>query len=68
MPRRKKDPLTNRERDVLKGIRTGQTDKEIASDLGISEGTVGNHVQSILKRLRCRSRAQALGRWLTTCI
>ena len=69
MPRpAKPDPLTRRERDVLRGIRGGKTDKEIADELGIKEGTVGNHVQSIMKGLKCTSRAQALGRWLTLFI
>ena len=51
--------LTNRELDVLRLIATGATNREIAQELSISEGTVKNHVSNILSRLGLRDRIQA---------
>jgi len=51
--------LTEREREVLALITQGKTDKEIAQVLEISKKTVGNHVSSILDKLRVSSRTEA---------
>lgn len=51
--------LTPREKDVLRLIAIGATNKEIAQQLYISEGTVKNHVTNILNRLNLRDRTQA---------
>ncbi|MGJ5675250.1 MAG: response regulator [Nostochopsis sp.] len=51
--------LTPREKEVLRLIATGATNKEIAQKLYISEGTVKNHVTNILNRLNFRDRTQA---------
>lgn len=51
--------LTPREREVLKLIAAGASNREIAQTLHISEGTVKNHVTSILNRLSLRDRTQA---------
>lgn len=51
--------LTPRETEVLALIAEGQSNREIAEALYISERTVKNHVNSILKRLNLRDRTQA---------
>jgi len=51
--------LTERELEVLRLIGTGATNREIADQLVVSEGTVKNHVSNILGRLGLRDRTQA---------
>lgn len=51
--------LTPREKDVLTLIGQGASNKEIAQQLFLSEGTVKNHVTSVLGRLGLRDRTQA---------
>ncbi|TAF07859.1 MAG: DNA-binding response regulator [Nostocales cyanobacterium] len=51
--------LTPREKEVLRLIAIGASNREIAQKLYISEGTVKNHVTNILSRLELRDRTQA---------
>lgn len=51
--------LTEREVDVLELIASGHTNREIAEQLFITEGTVKNHVSRILQQLNLRDRVQA---------
>lgn len=51
--------LSEREIEVLRLIARGATNREIATQLVISEGTVKNHVSNILSRLGLRDRTQA---------
>ena len=51
--------LTPREFEILRHLSEGQSNKEIARDLGITDGTVKLHVRSILRKLEVRSRVEA---------
>jgi len=53
------DRLTSREREILECIVGGQSNKEIAATLVISEKTVKNHVSNILRKLELADRTQA---------
>ncbi|MEC3885661.1 response regulator transcription factor [Halobacillus sp. HZG1] len=60
----KKEPgvhfkLTTREKDVLYQITLGKSNKEIASDLYITEKTVKTHVSNLLSKLQVHDRTQA---------
>ncbi len=54
------DPLSAREIEILRIVATGASNKEIADQLFISEGTVKNHLSSILSKLGVRDRMQAI--------
>lgn len=54
------DPLSPREIEILKLVATGASNREIAEKLVISEGTVKNHLSSILSKLGVRDRMQAI--------
>ena len=51
--------LTGRELEVLRLVAAGRSNREIASELVISEHTVARHVQNILTKLRVSSRTAA---------
>ena len=51
--------LTRREMDILCHLAAGQSNKVIARELGISDGTVKLHVKSILRKLEVHSRVEA---------
>lgn len=53
-------PLSPRELEVLELVAAGRTNKEIASQLDISNQTVKNHVSSILRKLAVNDRTQAV--------
>lgn len=52
--------LSRRETQVLAELRRGRSNKEIATQLGVSVTTVNKHVQQVLKKLHVRSRSQAV--------
>ena len=54
------DPLTEREIDVLRLIAVGNSNKEIADRLSITEATVKGYVANILSKLRADGRAHAV--------
>ncbi len=52
--------LSSRELDVLRAISRGKGNKQVATDLGISDKTVRNHVSNIYKKLHIYDRTQAV--------
>ena len=53
-------PLTHREREILTYVADGNTNKQIANILTISEQTIKNHVSAILRKLNANDRAHAV--------
>ena len=53
------EPLSERELEILTWVARGASNKEIASQLYIAEGTVKNHITHILGKLDARDRTQA---------
>lgn len=53
------DKLSQRERDILHHLMQGKINKEIAAALNITEGTVKNHMSSILGKLQVQDRTAA---------
>lgn len=58
-PQRIGDDLTPRELDVLHGVVRGLANKQIATELGLSAGTVRIHVSNILAKLHVENRTAA---------
>jgi non-specific serine/threonine protein kinase len=54
------DPLTDRERTVLRLIAAGRSNKEIGLDLNVSVRTVERHIANLYAKLNVHSRAQAI--------
>jgi DNA-binding NarL/FixJ family response regulator len=59
-PRPSPGPLTGREREVLRLVAQGLSNKQISRSLGITERTVKFHVTSIFNKLGADNRAQAV--------
>ncbi|WP_290652559.1 two-component system response regulator NarL [Aquisalimonas sp.] len=51
--------LTAREREILRHLARGESNKTIARKLGITEGTTKVHVKNLLKKMQLRSRLEA---------
>lgn len=56
------DPLSERERQVLGLLAAGKTNREVAAELYVAEGTVKAHVAGIYRKLGVHSRAEAVSR------
>ncbi len=52
--------LTAREREVAALVLKGHTNREIAAQLVITQGTTANHVQHLFAKLGCHNRAQLI--------
>ena len=57
--------LTPRELEVLRLMARGNTNLAIAQSLVVAEGTVKYHVKNVLRKLRARSRSEAVSRYMT---
>ncbi len=53
------EPLSERELEILKLISAGLSNREIGDRLGLTEGTVKNHITSLLQKIGARDRTQA---------
>jgi DNA-binding NarL/FixJ family response regulator len=51
-------PLTPREQHVLRGVFDGLTNKEIAAEIGVTEGAIKATLQQLFRKARVRTRAQ----------
>lgn len=60
--------LSEREVDVVRAIADGMTNAEVAATLFMSEGTVRNHISSILAKLGLRNRTQIAVFYLRKCM
>jgi DNA-binding NarL/FixJ family response regulator len=56
--------LTRREREVVTLVARGLTNRQLSTELSISERTAGNHVARILRKLHLHSRTQ-IATWAT---
>ncbi|MEV5278301.1 response regulator transcription factor [Streptomyces sp. NPDC051994] len=54
------NPLTERERDVLRAAADGATNAELATALRLSQGTVRNYLSTAIQKLAVRNRAEAV--------
>jgi DNA-binding NarL/FixJ family response regulator len=54
------EPLTARELEIIRMVATGASNKEIADKLVIAEGTVKNHLTSILGKMNVKDRMNAV--------
>jgi DNA-binding NarL/FixJ family response regulator len=54
------EPLTDRERTILRFLAGGYSNREISDLLKISDGTVKNHISSVLSKLGVRDRTRAV--------
>lgn len=54
------NPLTGREREVLRAAEDGSTNAELAAALHLSPGTVRNYLSTAIQKLAARNRAEAV--------
>jgi DNA-binding NarL/FixJ family response regulator len=54
------EPLTDREKTILRFLAGGYSNREISELLKISDGTVKNHISSVLAKLGVRDRTRAV--------
>lgn len=56
------NPLSDREKEVLKLAADGLTSKEISEKLFLSNGTIRNYMSEILSKLDCKNRVEAISK------
>ena len=54
------NPLSNQEKILLEKVKEGLSNKEISSELYLSEGTIRNYISNILTKLNCKNRTEAV--------
>jgi DNA-binding NarL/FixJ family response regulator len=54
------EPLSEREIDIISRLAQGMSNREVAAELTLAEGTIKNYVSSILSKLRASNRVQAI--------
>lgn len=54
------NPLSNQEKILLAKVKEGLSNKEISSELYLSEGTIRNYISNILTKLNCKNRTEAV--------
>ena len=59
VPSEMRFPLSEREREVLKFVAKGLSNKEIAVSMRLSPSTVKRHVENILRKLHLKNRVEA---------
>ena len=59
--------ITEKERDVMKLVADGKSNKEIAGEMFLSEGTIRNYISGILDKLNLRDRTQLAVFYLRNC-
>jgi DNA-binding CsgD family transcriptional regulator len=57
------NPLSPRQREIMRMLARGMTQKEIASALRSGEPTIRTHIQRICIKLRAKSRLHAVAIW-----
>lgn len=53
------DPLTDRELELLREVKTGASNAELAARLNLAEGTVRNYLSTVMAKLGARNRIEA---------
>ena len=61
-----RQPLTEREQEIVKHVIQGMTNKEVATQLGISDHTVKTHMTNIFSKLKVSRRLQLLLRQIVS--
>lgn len=56
------EPLTDKELQITRLIVAGKGNRAIATNLGVSEGTIKTHIRNIYRKLQVENRAQAAAR------
>ncbi|MDQ0156199.1 response regulator transcription factor [Robertmurraya andreesenii] len=54
------NPLTEREREIMKLVAEGKTAKEISAELFLSSGTVRNYISEVINKLNVKNRIEAI--------
>lgn len=58
---KERNPLTDRETEILRMVKSGMTTKEIGKTLYLTSGTVRNYLSSAIQKLEAESRFKAIG-------